>query len=51
MLVEIAESVGLAESCRLLFARLTEEQRRGIAGSYCRHCFTDNPRCQCWNDE
>lgn len=30
---------------------LSDEQRTNILNGYCRDCGTDNPDCQCWNDE
>ena len=30
---------------------LTDEQRMEAFGFFCCHCGTDDPRCQCWNDE
>lgn len=30
---------------------LSDEQRVELAATFCRHCGTLDPRCQCWNDE
>jgi len=30
---------------------MPEEQRLDVFSSFCTHCGTNNPRCQCWNDE
>lgn len=30
---------------------LTEEQRRDVFAEFCKHCGSDDPSCQCWNDE
>lgn len=30
---------------------LTDEQRMEVFSHFCRSCGTDDPRCQCWNDE
>ena len=30
---------------------LTCEQRMELFSIYCLSCGTDNPGCQCWNDE
>jgi hypothetical protein len=30
---------------------LTDEERMDLFHNYCVHCGTDNPGCQCWNDE
>lgn len=30
---------------------LTESERLEIFAEFCRECGTDNPKCQCWNDE
>lgn len=31
--------------------RLPEERRMEAFRNFCTHCGSDNPRCQCWNDE
>jgi len=30
---------------------LSPDQRMQLFAKYCTHCGTDNPKCQCWNDE
>jgi hypothetical protein len=30
---------------------LTDEQRMIVFGFFCQHCGSDDPHCQCWNDE
>ena len=30
---------------------MTDDQRMEVFSNYCRHCGSDNPACQCWNDE
>ena len=30
---------------------LTPEQRKEVFAQFCIHCGSDNPTCQCWNDE
>ncbi len=30
---------------------LTAEERRALFCCYCTSCGSDDPRCQCWNDE
>ena len=30
---------------------LTAEQRLALFSNYCTSCGSDDPRCQCWNDE
>lgn len=32
-------------------SNMTDEQRMDVFSKYCRHCGSDNPDCQCWNDE
>lgn len=32
-------------------AAMTDEQRMEIFSAFCRYCGSDNPACQCWNDE
>ena len=34
-----------------LFKELTDEERLEVMNRYCKSCGSDNPRCQCWNDE
>lgn len=31
--------------------KLQPDQRLEIFADFCTHCGSDNPRCQCWNDE
>jgi hypothetical protein len=33
------------------FASLTDDQRAEIVSDYCKACWCNDPRCQCWNDE
>ena len=30
---------------------LDDEHRMTIIMSFCRHCGSKNPHCQCWNDD
>ena len=30
---------------------MSQEDRFDVLGQFCCHCGTDNPNCQCWNDE
>jgi hypothetical protein len=30
---------------------LNEDERMEIFNKFCKHCGSDNPNCQCWNDE
>lgn len=30
---------------------LSDEERMEIIMRFCRACGSDDPRCQCWNDE
>lgn len=30
---------------------LSDEQRAEAIHHFCTHCGSENPRCQCWNDE
>lgn len=34
-----------------LLTNLTPEQRLEVFAHFCKSCGSDNPRCQCWNDE
>ena len=31
--------------------KFTEEERLEVMNQYCKSCGSDNPKCQCWNDE
>lgn len=31
--------------------KLSEEDRLEVFSHFCRFCGSDDPRCQCWNDE
>ncbi len=45
----------LVRDLRVCMKILTPESRLAVwsalQGDYCTHCGTDDPRCQCWNDE
>ena len=30
---------------------LTKDERMAVFSFFCTHCGSDDPRCQCWNDE
>lgn len=30
---------------------LSEDERVEVFSNFCMHCGSDNPSCQCWNDE
>jgi hypothetical protein len=30
---------------------LNEEERMQVFNRFCKHCGSDDPNCQCWNDE
>lgn len=30
---------------------LTPDQRMEVFSQFCKHCGSDDPKCQCWNDE
>jgi hypothetical protein len=57
----IADAIGSAlcanavRQLRELLPSLTGDQRLAVFGDitegYCKECGTDNPDCQCWNDE
>lgn len=34
-----------------LFSELTDEERLKVMQQFCRSCGSNNPNCQCWNDE
>ena len=42
---------GVLDLARGLLAALTDEQRIDLFRDYCRSCGSNDPRCQCWNDE
>jgi hypothetical protein len=31
--------------------QLDDEDRLEIMGQFCKFCGSDNPNCQCWNEE
>jgi hypothetical protein len=34
-----------------LMQSLTDEHRLEVFSCFCKYCGTEQPRCQCWNDE
>lgn len=30
---------------------LIDEERTQVFGLFCKHCGSNDPRCQCWNDD
>ena len=34
-----------------MLRHLSEKDRLDLFHKFCVHCGSDNPRCQCWNDE
>jgi hypothetical protein len=32
-------------------AQLTDEERVEVFAAFCTYCGSDDPDCQCWNDE
>lgn len=34
-----------------LLIDMRPEERLEIFSRFCQHCGSDDPRCQCWNDE
>lgn len=34
-----------------IVAAMSDSQRMELFSNYCRSCGTNNPDCQCWNDE
>jgi hypothetical protein len=32
-------------------AQLTDEERLEVFTAFCTHCGSDDPDCQCWDDE
>ena len=41
----------LVYQAKRIFKELSDDERMEVMREYCRHCGSDNPRCQCWNDE
>lgn len=39
------------DAAQLILSKLSDEQRMELFGYYCKACGSDNPKCQCWNDE
>jgi len=54
-LVEIPiDSFGQKEEIQFLAHKmrlLSEEQRRELFSMFCKECGSDDPKCQCWNDD
>lgn len=49
---ELAAPAADAEHAALRFMRLlSEDARTDVMSNFCKHCGSDNPSCQCWNDE
>ena len=52
---ELDRQSKILEAVRRFQESLTNEQRTGfwhlLQEGYCTSCGTNNPRCQCWNDE
>lgn len=44
----VTESHGIVAN---LLALMTEEERLEVFALFCTYCGTDDPECQCWNDE
>lgn len=42
---------GYFEAIKVLLKKLTPEQRHELFSDYCKACGSDDPKCQCWNDE
>jgi hypothetical protein len=41
----------ISEAIKLLLAILSDYERKEIFDYYCTECGSDDPSCQCWNDE
>ena len=46
----MSENKMLAVILKLMLL-LTAKERMEIMLNFCLHCGSDQPRCQCWNDE
>lgn len=44
----VTESYGIVAN---QLASMTEEERLKVFALFCTYCGTDDPECQCWNDE
>jgi hypothetical protein len=42
---------GYPEAAKWVLTKLTDEQRLELFHNYCLSCGSNNPKCQCWNDE
>lgn len=42
---------GYFEAAKVIIQKLTPEQRSELFSTFCLSCGSDNPKCQCWNDE
>lgn len=41
----------LVYQAKRIFKELTDEERLDVMSGYCKSCGSENPGCQCWNDE
>jgi hypothetical protein len=39
------------DAVKYLLKHCTPEERVNLFSDYCKHCGSDDPKCQCWNDE
>jgi len=45
------ETAKRIELIKNLLDDLTEEERMLVFDSFCTECGSDDPKCQCWNDD
>lgn len=48
---EVMASAPITDKVVEALLALTVDERAEVFGRFCTHCGSDDPRCQCWNDE
>jgi hypothetical protein len=49
--VDTNKSIELNKFILKLLKRLSNKKRLDVFSNFCLRCGSDNPKCQCWNDE
>jgi predicted Zn-ribbon and HTH transcriptional regulator len=39
------------DAAKSLLEKLSDDERLMLFSDYCKHCGSEDPHCQCWNDE
>ena len=46
-----SEDATVQDAIITIMNTLTDNERLAIIDIFCRHCGSQDPSCQCWNDE